>query len=348
MGFWLSVSRIREARWSDSGRGLAVDDGGVGLYKVYMDPDGARTSLGRLGEALRDACRRLGRSEKTAYLYVGWARRFIMFHRNTHPAELGVEHVRLFLVAVARARSRSRDRGLSRNQKQQSSPGTTTQNQALHALRFLYLHVLQMPLDPAGIKPLRAKQTARLPEAVSRQTINRFLDHLSGIPRVVAYLQVGCGLRLSEALALRVSDLRLEEGIVSVRGSRERSRDVPIPAGTVELMREYLHLNGRTKLDDDFLFVGERKRRVGGTLRSMPLQEQVIRRAFRDVRPRLSPHLLRQSYAIHELDQGVHVALVHHRLGQRDFHATLRYASVSRRRTTATVRSPADDHLPGP
>lgn len=286
-----------------------------------------------IGDALRDACRRLGRSEKTGYLYVGWARRFVMFHCNTHPAELGVQHVRAFLVAMSQARGRGRVSG-------------STQNQALHALRFLYLHVLQMPLDPADINPLRAKRPVRSPEPVARQTINRFLDKLSGVPRVVASLQVGCGLRLSEVLALRVSDLLLEEMRLYVRGPRERSRDIPIPAGLAELLREYLHLNGSTKLDNDYLFVGERKRRVAGALRAMPLQAQVIQRAFRAVRPRLSPHLLRQSYAIQQLDQGENIALVHHRLGQRDFHATLRYASVSKREA-AIVRSPADDHQPG-
>lgn len=304
-----------------------------------MDPSAGRPAhhqrapplLRTLGDELRDACRRLGRSDKTAYLYVGWARRFIMFHHNTHPASLGMPHVRAFLVAVSRARKQ---------------PSGSTQNQALHALRFLYLHVLQMPLDPAGVNTLRAKRAVRLPEPVTRHTINRFLDRLSGIPRVVASLQLECGLRLNEALALRVSDLQLEEMRLSVRGTRECARDLPIPAGLVDLLRQYLRLNGSAKLDHDYLFVGERKRRVDGMLRAMPLQAQVIQRAYRAARPHLSPHLLRQSYAIQQLDQGENVAVVHHRLGQRDFQATLRYASVSKR-PAAAVRSPADDHQPG-
>jgi site-specific recombinase XerC len=125
-----------------------------------------------------------------------------------------------------------------------------------------------------------------------------------------------------------------------------RARDIPIPAELAKLLRQYLHVRGRTKQDDDHLFVGERKRRVNGVLLAMPLQAQVIQRAYRAVRPRLSPHTLRQSYAIQQLDQGENIALVHHRLGQRDFHATLRYASVAKHRA-AVVRSPADDHQPG-
>lgn len=301
---------------------------GRSVHRQHAHPPLLRT----LGDEVRCACRRLGRSDKTAYLYVGWARRFVMFHHNTHPASLGVPHVRAFLMAMSRARKQ---------------PSGSTQNQALHALRFLYQHVLLMPLDPSRVNTLRAKRTLRLPEPVTRHTIHRFLDRLSGIPRVVASLQLECGLRLNEALALRVSDLQLEAMRLSVRGTtHERARDLPIPAALVELLRHYLHLNGSAKLDNDYLFVGERKRRVAGVLRAMPLQAQAIQRAYRAVRPRLSPHLLRQSYAIQQLDQGENVAVVHHRLGQRDFQATLRYASASKRRAAA-VQSPADDHQPG-
>lgn len=296
--------------------------------------------LHTLGDELRGACRRLGRSDKTAYLYVGWARRFVMFHRNTHPASLGIPQVRTFLMALSRARKQPSSGSGSR------SGSGSTQNQALHALRFLYQHVLHMPLDPAQVDTLRAKRAVRLPEPVTRHTIHRFLDRLSGIPRVVASLQLECGLRLNEALALRVSDVQLGEMRLSIRGTDERARDLPIPASLAELLRHFLQLHGSAKLDHDFLFVGERKRRVAGVLRTMPLQAQVIRRAYRAVRPRLSPHLLRQSYAIQQLDQGENVAVVHHRLGQRDFQATLRYASVSKR-PSAAVRSPADDHQAG-
>lgn len=320
-----------------------MDPWSVSLVRRPLDAvrlRGEHIPLHDIGKALRSACQLLGRSEKTAYLYVGWVRRYVMFHHNAHPAELQSQHVRAFLNDWSRSQTR---------------PSASTQNQALHALAFLYQHVLHTPLPASSIKPLRAKRRAHLPEPVRSATLKQFLRQLTGTPRLVALLQLGCGLRLEEALTLRVSDLDLESKskILVVRGLRERQRELPIPTSLAKLLRQHVEtrlVTGTATADlpnqsrDPFVFTGNRIDTISGT--PAPMQAQAVRRAYRAVRPYLSPHLLRQSYAIQQLDQGVPVALVHHRLGQRDFHATIRYASVSIR-LDMVVRSPADDHEPG-
>ena len=299
-------------------------------------PRGAQcVALRDVGHALRTSCQLLGRSEKTANLYVSWARRFIMFHHNTHPADLEARDVVAFITHLKR-------------------PSGSTQNQAVHALCFLYQHVLHTPLPLASIKPLRAKRHVRLPEPVQPTTLAQFLRHLSGTPRLVALLQVHCGLRLEEALALRVSDLHLASKTLVVRGQRERLRELPIPINLANLLRRVVErlLADRDDGDDDsdgadtssigdsFVFTGSRRGRLSDS--SAPVQARTIRRAYQAVRPPLSSHALRQCYAIQQLDQGVNLVLVHQRLGQRDIHTTLRYASVSTCGVRA-VRSPADD-----
>jgi integrase/recombinase XerD len=165
---------------------------------------------------------------------------------------------------------------------------------------------------------------------------------------LVALLQLGCGLRLTEALQLRLADLRLAEAYLVVGGAH--AREIPIPALVLEPLHRFVQVRlceGRTQTPSDaYLFIGQRSRRVDGGLAMKPLPAVSMRRAFRAVQPYVAPHALRQCYAIGELDRGVNLLVVHQRLGQRDLHTTLAYQSLSTR-GPASVRSPADQ-LTGP
>ena len=339
MSFVCTGGRNRGLGWVDGGRGhfirVNMDPGRLAENQRYVRGKGgdtgevpARVPLAEIGNAMREACRRLGRSGKTAYLYVGWARRYVMFHHGRHPGDLDARDVRSFVSGWSRSHTRL---------------SGATLNQALHALVFLYAHVLHTPLPPSSLALLRHKRRKRLPQPVQRETIDAFLGQLHGVPRLVALLQLGCGLRLTEAVQLRLADLRLAEAYLVVGGSH--AREIPIPALLLDPLHRYVQdrlSEGRNHTHADaYLFVGQRKRHVDGELPMKPLPAVNIRRAFRAVQPCVAPHALRQCYAIGELDRGVNLLVVHQRLGQRDLHTTLAYQSLSTR-GPASVPSPAD------
>lgn len=127
-------------------------------------------------------------SPRTEEAYVGWVRRFVRYHGLRHPEKLGAREVNAFLthLAVDRAASRS------------------TQGQARAALLFLYREVLRKPLEELDEDIVKGKAPRTLPTVLTRRETARVLDELQGTPKVVCGLLYGSGLRLLEALQLRV------------------------------------------------------------------------------------------------------------------------------------------------
>jgi integrase len=138
-------------------------------------------------------------SRRTEEAYVGWVRRFMVFKQMTHSPEVGTPEVAAFLTHLAR----------------RQRVAASTQNQALNTLVFLYRHVLDSSLgNLEGV--VRARKPRRLPGIFTREEVRRVLRHLQGRHRLVAGLLCGSGLRLLEALRLRVRD--------EFRGERCRRR----------------------------------------------------------------------------------------------------------------------------
>jgi len=147
----------------------------------------------RLLDRVRHALRLRHRSPRTESAYVHWIRRFILFHGKRHPAEMGEEEVRAFLTHLA----------------VEARVSASTQNQAMSALVFLYREVLARELgDFSG--SVRARTPQRLPVVLSRSEVAALLAQLSGVEWIVAALLYGSGLRLLEALTLRVKDVAFE------------------------------------------------------------------------------------------------------------------------------------------
>jgi integron integrase len=163
-------------------------------------------------------------SRATEEAYVGWIRRFVVHHGRRHPREMGEREVGAFLTALA----------------VEGHVASSTQNQALAALQFLYNEVLALPIAVGG-DVVRAKRPHRLPEVLSRREVAAVLGELHGTPHLVASLLYGSGLRLGECLSLRVKDVDVVERIVTVRGGKgDKDRmtvisETTIPALVVQL-----------------------------------------------------------------------------------------------------------------
>src|ERR1700752_793849 len=138
---------------------------------------------------VRDAIRVRHYSRRTEEVYVQWTRRFIRYCGSRHPRQWGVAEVSSFLSSLA----------------VEGHVSASTQNQALAALLFLYRDVLRMPVGWLNTL-VRAKRPARVPVVLTREEVRRVLTRLKGrgSPALIAGLLYGTGMRLLEALQLRV------------------------------------------------------------------------------------------------------------------------------------------------
>ncbi len=314
----------------------------------------------RLLDRARDAIRARHYSRRTEKSYVAWIRRYILFHNKRHPAEMGADEIGRFLTSLA----------------VDGKVSASTQNQALSALLFLYKEVLQQKVSWIdGV--VRAKSPQRLPAVLTREEVRVVIGRLQGVPRLMALLLYGAGLRLLECARLRVKDVDFSTNQIAVRGGKggkdrfttlpaaakpdlarhlERAQgqhhaDLARGAGWVELpdalARKYPNA-GRawawqwvfpaTRLYVDSL-TGQRRRHH--------LHESVLQRAVKDavrgsgVAKRASCHTFRHSFATHLLEDGYDIRTVQELLGHRDVATTMIYTHVLNRGPGA-VRSPAD------
>jgi site-specific recombinase XerD len=154
-------------------------------------------------------------SLRTEECYVNWIRRFILFHGKRHPTDMGAAEIEAFLTHLA----------------VHGRVSASTQNQAFHALLFLYQQVLEIELP--RIDAVRARRPERLPVVMSRTEVRQVLDRVvgaGGLFPLQARLQYGTGLRVLESCQVRYHDLDLDRGQLLVRaGKGNKDRVVMIP-----------------------------------------------------------------------------------------------------------------------
>lgn len=299
-------------------------------------------------------------SFRTERAYVAWVRRFVRFHGLKHPSKLGGPEVEAWLSHLASERK----------------VAAATQAQALAAVLFLYKHVLKTDL-PWLDNVVRASRPRRLPVVLSASEARAVLGQLEGVSWLVASLLYGSGLRVLEALRLRVKDIDLPMQQLLVRdGKGAKDRVTMLPSALVEPLR--LHLSKirarhehavqsgfggvelpfalarkypSSHLDWGWQYVFPAAVPVraprGGALRRHHLLESSIQRAVRAAARRVgitkpvSPHTFRHSFATHLLEAGYDIRTVQELLGHSDVKTTQIYTHVMQKGANA-VRSPLD------
>lgn len=171
---------------------------------------------------LRTEIRRRNYSYHTEKSYCNWVVRYVRFHNLIHPSKLEGKHVVAFLNHLATNRR----------------VAASTQNQALCALVFLYEHILKQPLNELqSLK--RAKKPKRLPVVLSKQEAKNIFGQLGRISRLVTGLLYGSGLRISEALRIRINDLDFEYKQLTVRnGKGQNDRITMLPESLIPDLKE--------------------------------------------------------------------------------------------------------------
>ncbi|GAB3365016.1 MULTISPECIES: integron integrase [Giesbergeria] len=163
-------------------------------------------------------------SIRTEQVYVDWARRFILFHGKRHPQEMGSAEVAAFLSYLAVERQVS----------------ASTQNQAKAALLYLYKRVLDSDL-PWLDEVVQAKRPQRLPVVLTPSEVRELLLHMEGTTGLVAQLLYGTGMRLMEALRLRVKDVEFSRREIVVReGKGNKDRVTVLPENLLAPLRAQL------------------------------------------------------------------------------------------------------------
>ncbi|MDB5308585.1 MAG: integron integrase [Gemmataceae bacterium] len=186
---------------------------------AHLPPSSGPKRLDRV----RAACRVRHDSIRTEDAYHDWVKRFVLFHGKRHPLDMAEPEVNAFLTDLAVTRA----------------VAASTQNQALCALLFLYGPVLGRPLDQLRI--VRANRPKRLPVVLTRDEVRRVLAELDGIPLLVAQLLYGSGLRILEALRLRVKDVDFGRNEVVVRGGKgDKDRVTVLPAAVQPALTAHL------------------------------------------------------------------------------------------------------------
>jgi len=314
----------------------------------------------KLLDRVRAAIRVRGYSLRTEEAYVGWIKRFVIFHGKRHPLELGAREVEAFLSHLATSRNVS----------------ASTQNQALAAILFLYTKVLALEL-PWLDQVVRAKRGRRLPVVLTRQEVGAVLSRLDGQPRLMATILYGSGLRLLECLRLRVKDIDFQRAEILVRegkGNRDRvtmlPRTVQEPlAAQIERVRRLHELDlaqglPGVSLPDavarkyprasrewawQYVFPARELSRDprSGTILRHHAHESVLQRAVREavckagIDKPASCHTFRHSFATHLLEDGYDIRTVQELLGHKDVSTTMLYTHVLNRGGRG-VRSPLD------
>jgi len=314
----------------------------------------------RLLESVRAAIRLRHYSYRTEKAYVDWIRRFIVFHRKRHPRDMGGDEVRDFLSHLASDR--------------QVSPAT--QGQALAALLFLYKRVLNVEL-PWIDDVVRAHRPKRLPTVLTREEAQRVLAHVPGVHRLIAGLLYGSGLRLLEALRLRVKDVDFYHRRLMVRdgkGFKDRVTILPESLaeelaahlknvkllhehalnagyGGVELSHALARKYPRAPVQWGWQYVFPAARPTldprSGAKRRHHVHEESVQRQVRNaarlagIEKPVSPHTFRHSFATHLLEAGYDIRTVQELLGHKDVATTQIYTHVMAPGKNA-VKSPLD------
>lgn len=310
--------------------------------------------------AFLEECRHRLRSRNLAYQteksYVHWIKRYILFHHKTHPSEMGSTEVESFLSWLAAERRCS----------------SATQNQALCALVFLYKHVLEQELQPMESIQF-AKKRVRIPVILDIQEVSQVIGTLKQPHQLIVSLLYGSGLRVSEALSLRIQDIDFGTRCLNIRFGKGRKDRVVTLSSTLERCLR-LQIDHALQLHKQDLAAGYGSaplppalhRKLGDSVKRpgwqfvfpstvlCPIPDtgeivryhqhpDTVRKAIstacktQKIMKRVTCHTFRHSFATHLLQSGADIRTVQDQLGHADVKTTEIYTHIIKRGGSAVV-----------
>lgn len=320
-----------------------------------------RNQKKRLIPTVVEVIRRKHYSYATEKNYVNWILRFIRYHNLRHPKDMAEKEIIEFLSYLANKRKVS----------------SSTQNQALNAIIFLYKQVLSLDIGDLS-SFARAKQGEYLPVVLSKREVKKIINSLEGVAQILTALLYGSGLRLKEALKIRVKDIDFERNQIIVKqGKGFKDRVVPFPQYIKEPVKKHL-----SKIYSE-TYLKDKKEGKGGVYLPNALDKKFpeapyewqwywafpsfnlsrdprssiirrhhihqsflirhIKRAARkaNINKKITAHSFRHSFATHLLENGSDIRTVQELLGHKDLKTTMIYTHVMQ--SGCSTRSPLDN-----
>lgn len=304
----------------------------------------------KLLDQVREKIRYKHYSLSTENTYISWIKQYILFNEKRHPSGMGAAEVEAFLTYLATTRHVS----------------SSTQNQALSAILFLYREVLALDL-PWLDNFERSKKPRRLPVVLTTLEVQALLRESDKAPApigLIIKLLYGTGMRLMEAVRLRVKDVELTRKEIIIRdGKGGKDRVTMLPESLVEPIRAQLAMR-RAWHDQDiasgkvgvwlpdalavkypkahqewgwqYVFAAKNYSIDPRTQveRRHHVEEKQVQRYVKRAAERAgifkptSPHTLRHSFATHLLQVGYDIRTVQELLGHSDVSTTMIYTHV--------------------
>ena len=298
-------------------------------------------------------------SPHTEESYTGWIKRYIFFHNKKHHEDMGEEEVKQFLNHLA-------------VEKQVSA---STQNQALCSILFLYKTVLRKNLGWME-NLVKAQRSKRIPVVFTQSEVREVFKHLEGVVKLICSLLYGSGLRLGEALNLRIKDINFDMHQIIVREAKgDKDRITTLPKSIVPELKQHLnrvYLQHKLDLKKDrgrtilpyalakkypnagadyfwqYAFPADKyiKDKDTGLIYRHHIHESTIQKAIKlAIRKAkiLKPgalHTFRHSFATHLLENGYDIRTIQELLGHNSVKTTMIYTHVAN--LGAGVKSPLD------
>jgi site-specific recombinase XerD len=255
--------------------------------------------------------------------YIAYVAGFAKYFGKS-PAELDIEAVRQYQLYLLNERKLSPE----------------SVNQYISAVQFLYCSTLEMPWTSECFP--RAHRHHKLPIVLSQEEVLAFFDHIPSLKyRAALMVCYGAGLRISEAVTLRVSDIDSQRGLIRIeQGKGHKDRYAMLSPRLLEVLRRYYRA---TRPQGCYLFPSwRREHHLCTTSLQLACREAAVRA---HIAKRVTVHTLRHSFATHLLENGTDIRIIQVLLGHSRIDTTARYTAVSPQVVAAT-RSPLDklDH----
>lgn len=298
---------------------------------------------------MRSEIRRRNYASRTEKSYVHWVTDFFGYHSGSSLDDIGRDEVVEYLNYLAEERAVS----------------GSTHNQALCAVKFLF-DVLGKDMD--GLNGLKqAKESNHLPTVLSPREVRAVLSRMSGMPKLIAFLQFGSGMRISEVVCLRINDVDFENGQIYVRnakGLKDRTTLLPdmlVKALTNQVIRATKlnqrdtmkgfgeapmpkalarkYPNASKEIGWQYLFPSSQISKGKRWHISPSTVRKALKRAVRSsgITKKVGTHTLRHSFATQMLKSGVDIRTVQELLGHKYVRTTEKYTHVIGKNT---VKSP--------
>jgi len=302
-------------------------------------------------------------SKNTEITYISWIKKYILFHNKRHPAEMGKAEIEMFLTHLAVARK----------------VAASTQNQAFNALLFLYNQVLGLSLENQNINALRAKQRIHLPVVLSAKEVNHIINCMpDNMYSWILKTIYGCGLRLKEALNLRIKDIDFDYNRMVIWDSKSLSdRSLPLPKKLKLVYKNLISINkiqhskdltdgygsvampnalackypnAQTEFKWQFLFPMNKVSRDSetGIIRRHHVLNSTFSRNLKQavnlsqINKKVTSHTFRHSYATHLLQAGIDIRTIQELLGHKQLETTMIYTHVVKELSENNRFSPLD------